>query len=756
MRRFTSLLALFVLFVTNAAAQFIPTTFKDEGFDLTKLYNLKCVRGCLQVTAEGWKVLDQDQQNLDDQYQTVQFVPKPDTGDSIVYLYSPTNAKYLDRDNNWVSTMAEADRIYLFKTDYTKTITDADGNITDIVKYPYGLSFSPDYSTKNLMVTGSWNVESDPAWTTPDDGDAFQITPSNLTPDDIDVLSSLIENANNEIYSYGLLPTLYAQEDIDKALDEVAVAESEGDITTALKTLKKAANGKTITLHTLPVTDVRPIGYLRDNGANLVVDSLSFESGFQLEYNDSADRYTVKNIYTGRYIQDVAKSTAIQTGEKPCYFKIAPYGGDDQENDLTCISQTDPASNIHNGNTTVLGWYDTETASRWKLAPFNANEAAQKIITNLDSKTGNHWGDYEDNDAFKALKNALETNPSIENYNALLASNEVVSGNAFFNIHSAYKNEADSVDYTHYSIALSQFSNQNINDSTYQHIQAFEKDLEDPFQIWKVISVKQGYVRLYSPQAKKYIGGNATYTENTVALSDEPVDWKITWVNDSTFQLNNDNDNLNFENNETYFGNLNKWHGRDQWIFNEVKTLPITASVYGDKAYTTACYPFDLTLDKGTAYRAKVADDGNKLNLVEVGSTIPAGTPVIIETAAADRDITATINGLETSAEINEPFWIQGTYFPVTATDSTDILVFGQKDNVPGFYHFNRIVMNGAYLPYSGTLDGLTLGDVVDAIEKLHVDAIPADAPRYNLAGQRVGKDYKGVVIVNGKKFIQK
>ena len=29
------------------------------------------------------------------------------------------------------------------------------------------------------------------------------------------------------------------------------------------------------------------------------------------------------------------------------------------------------------------------------------------------------------------------------------------------------------------------------------------------------------------------------------------------------------------------------------------------------------------------------------------------------------------------------------------------------------------------------------------------------DAPRYNLSGQRVGRDYKGVVIVNGKKVIK-
>ena len=30
------------------------------------------------------------------------------------------------------------------------------------------------------------------------------------------------------------------------------------------------------------------------------------------------------------------------------------------------------------------------------------------------------------------------------------------------------------------------------------------------------------------------------------------------------------------------------------------------------------------------------------------------------------------------------------------------------------------------------------------------------DAPRYNLSGQRVGPDYKGVVIINGKKKLMK
>ena len=34
--------------------------------------------------------------------------------------------------------------------------------------------------------------------------------------------------------------------------------------------------------------------------------------------------------------------------------------------------------------------------------------------------------------------------------------------------------------------------------------------------------------------------------------------------------------------------------------------------------------------------------------------------------------------------------------------------------------------------------------------------AIDANAPMYNLAGQRVSKAYKGVVIQNGHKFIVK
>ena len=50
--------------------------------------------------------------------------------------------------------------------------------------------------------------------------------------------------------------------------------------------------------------------------------------------------------------------------------------------------------------------------------------------------------------------------------------------------------------------------------------------------------------------------------------------------------------------------------------------------------------------------------------------------------------------------------------------------------------------------------DGETTG-----IANLNVDAndnFDANAPMYNLAGQRVGKSYKGIVVVNGKKVLIK
>ena len=50
----------------------------------------------------------------------------------------------------------------------------------------------------------------------------------------------------------------------------------------------------------------------------------------------------------------------------------------------------------------------------------------------------------------------------------------------------------------------------------------------------------------------------------------------------------------------------------------------------------------------------------------------------------------------------------------------------------------------------------VTLKNDPTGINEVSNGTVNENAPIYNLAGQRVGKDYKGVVIQNGKKFIKK
>lgn len=66
----------------------------------------------------------------------------------------------------------------------------------------------------------------------------------------------------------------------------------------------------------------------------------------------------------------------------------------------------------------------------------------------------------------------------------------------------------------------------------------------------------------------------------------------------------------------------------------------------------------------------------------------------------------------------------------------------------------DMIFKNGNYYGYN-----VVLGNVIDAttgISKITTTTNTADAPMYNLAGQRVDSNYKGMVIQNGKKVMKK
>lgn len=65
---------------------------------------------------------------------------------------------------------------------------------------------------------------------------------------------------------------------------------------------------------------------------------------------------------------------------------------------------------------------------------------------------------------------------------------------------------------------------------------------------------------------------------------------------------------------------------------------------------------------------------------------------------------------------------------------------------------------NGAYLaiPKSAGVKSLSLEDLTTAIERVQSNTLDVNAPVYNIVGQRVNASAKGILIQNGKKYINK
>lgn len=103
-----------------------------------------------------------------------------------------------------------------------------------------------------------------------------------------------------------------------------------------------------------------------------------------------------------------------------------------------------------------------------------------------------------------------------------------------------------------------------------------------------------------------------------------------------------------------------------------------------------------------------------------------------------------------------------GTYTNQYLTNGTDKVMIYDK------FKTKTSITDGEGFDVTGILVTAKLGDntikelapisapVPTGINNITTDAADANAPAYNLAGQKVGKEYKGVVIKAGKKFIQK
>ena len=190
--------------------------------------------------------------------------------------------------------------------------------------------------------------------------------------------------------------------------------------------------------------------------------------------------------------------------------------------------------------------------------------------------------------------------------------------------------------------------------------------------------------------------------------------------------------------------------------YTKLETLTTAASGFATYA---ADYDVNYSALGLTTYAIALDEANNKVSYNRFEGVVPAGKAVLVQgTASTSYELTPA-EGAADETFTTDLKASDGTF---EAKDDK-VYAFGTLNGKSGF----KLVTNGitipakkGYLQLTGTtaakptffaFDGIGTG-----ISHIEADAALENAAMYNLAGQRVDKSYKGVVIVNGKKMLRK
>ena len=145
------------------------------------------------------------------------------------------------------------------------------------------------------------------------------------------------------------------------------------------------------------------------------------------------------------------------------------------------------------------------------------------------------------------------------------------------------------------------------------------------------------------------------------------------------------------------------------------------------------------------------------------GDVLPKDMAVVLEADEGRYTFWMT----EKQGEKDEKNVLKGTDDNSQTTGGTIYYGFSNGKRGVGFYWRKAdggAFENGAHKAYIAYTPSSTAQAksylVFDTATGVHLTAFQEsqmeDEPTYNLAGQRVGKDYKGIVIIRGKKYLRK
>lgn len=214
----------------------------------------------------------------------------------------------------------------------------------------------------------------------------------------------------------------------------------------------------------------------------------------------------------------------------------------------------------------------------------------------------------------------------------------------------------------------------------------------------------------------------------------------------------------------------------DPWL-NSHTTADFVISNDAVDQFYTVCLPYNSAVCGANAYSIKGVDkDAKKIVLQRENGILTAGTPYILRSnqGAADGlgNITFYRAGDSEVADGGDNGALKGVFLRhrFDETDAAKAVYDDENGKWVTAEEGSRASANGAYIDITKlaivtatdndvTMDiDADLSSAATGIEAIHSSKfiIQNSDAVYNLAGQRVGNDYKGIVIVNGKKVIRK
>lgn len=194
----------------------------------------------------------------------------------------------------------------------------------------------------------------------------------------------------------------------------------------------------------------------------------------------------------------------------------------------------------------------------------------------------------------------------------------------------------------------------------------------------------------------------------------------------------------------------------NRFFLDEILIINKAYVAISSVGYSTYSSSFALTVPADeTVYGAKVKNENSvELIPVEAGTVIKAGEGFIVKgeangtvTLTVSSEAGATISGNELLGTGDETIYLEaGEAYLLAAKDGKAI--FGLCGE--GTLGANKACL----LAPSGANSVLGFDDATGIIAVS--DKVASNGAMYNLAGQKVGSDYKGIVIVNGMKFLNK